>query len=166
MSVSRYLPRVRLLLLWGLELLLCCCHGLAAEASPSSGGGVIYPPLTEDIDGMAETPLFVGLIESYDPAHPDQLLRSVGTIVGTEMALDHINANPSILPGYRLYYNFINSQVCYHTAANMEKVNFYEVNSAWMLHAILFLKYHMSISTVQSPAGSRCNTETGFEQAH
>ena len=113
MSVFGYLLRVRLIvLLWGLELLLCCCNGPAAEASPSSGSGVIYPPLTEDSDGTAETPLFVGVIESYDPAHPDQQLRSVGTIVGTEIALDHINANPSILPGYRLHYNFINSQVC------------------------------------------------------
>ena len=113
MSVSGYLPRVRLIvLLRALELLLCWCNGPAAEASPSSGNGVIYPPLTEDSDGTAETPLFVGLIESYDPAHPDRLLKSVGTIIGTEIALDHINADPSILPGYRLHYNFINSQVC------------------------------------------------------
>ena len=110
MIVSGYLPRVRLIvLLWRLELLLCWYNGPAAEASPSSGSGVIYPPLTEDSDGTAETPLFVGLIESYDPAHPDQQLKSV---VGTEIALDHINADPSILPGYRLHYNFINSQVC------------------------------------------------------
>ena len=56
-------------------------------------------------------PLFVGLIQSYDPSLSDEQLNSVGTIVGAEIALDHINSDPSMLPGYSLHYYFIHSQV-------------------------------------------------------
>ena len=57
------------------------------------------------------TSLYFGLIQSYDPSDPDEQLGSVGTIVGTEIALDHINADDSLLPGYRLHFNFANSPV-------------------------------------------------------
>ena len=59
-----------------------------------------------------KVPLYVGLIQSYDPSRPDAQLDSIGTIVGTEIALDHINADERMLPGYRLHYSFVGSQVC------------------------------------------------------
>ena len=73
-----------------------------------SGTGVVYPP--EDV-ADTRTKLVVGLVQSYDPSARDERLGAIGTVVGTELALDHINADDSILPGYRLHYNFINSQV-------------------------------------------------------
>ena len=74
----------------------------------------IYPAPDDVASGSGSedvTALYVGLIQSYDPTARDEQLGAVGTVVGTEIALDHINANESMLPGYRLHYNFINSQV-------------------------------------------------------
>lgn len=86
-------------------LLLCSMCGLTIAYGNK---GVIYPPTAETTD----IPLYVGLVQSYDPSLPDEVLDSVGTVVGTEIALDHINADATMLPGYSLHYNFINSPVC------------------------------------------------------
>ena len=76
---------------------------------------LIYPPLPDQSgSGLKEyTPLYVGLIESYDPSLPDDQLSAVGTVVGAEIAMDHINADTAMLPGYSLHFNFVNSQVQY-----------------------------------------------------
>ena len=81
--------------------LLCCCCGEPTSVA-DIGAGVIYPPLlpTTDAEGSAnetttKKPLFVGLIQSYDPSLEDEQLNSVGTIVGAEIALDHINSDAS-----------------------------------------------------------------------
>ena len=90
-----------------LLLLLICC-------APSSATRGIYPPVPEPLDEAAPLPLYVGLIESYDASLPDDQLGAVGTVVGAEIALDHINADARMLPGYSLHFNFINSQVYAH----------------------------------------------------
>ena len=38
--------------------------------------------------------------------------RSSGTIPGVQAALDQINSDPTILPGYQLHYTLTDSQVC------------------------------------------------------
>lgn len=84
------------LYMWLLATLLLCSIVSAA----------VYPQEVKD----EKIPLYVGLIQSYDP-EIDKQLNGVGTVVGTEIALDHINADETMLPGYRLHYNFINSPV-------------------------------------------------------
>ena len=87
------------------------CFLLLSRCFPATAEGSIYPP-REDATATELEPLYVGLIESYDPAEADPQLGAVGTVVGAEIALDHINADPRMLPGYSLHLNFINSQVC------------------------------------------------------
>ena len=101
-----------------LPLYVCALAALAA-LSPYDlllSEAAIYPALDDVASGSGdsdEKSLYVGLIESYDPNARDEQLGAVGTVVGTEIALDHINANESMLPGYRLHYNFVNSQVSF-----------------------------------------------------
>ena len=38
--------------------------------------------------------------------------RSSGTIPGVQVALDQINKDPTLLPGYQLHYTLTDSQVC------------------------------------------------------
>ena len=38
--------------------------------------------------------------------------RSSGAIPGVQVALDQINSNPTLLPGYQLHYTLTDSQVC------------------------------------------------------
>ena len=100
-----------------MSLALCVCVLGALAALPPfclASGLDIYPVRDGATAGSGDeevTELFVGLIQSYDPNARDEQLDAVGTVVGTEIALDHINANQSMLPGYRLHYNFINAQV-------------------------------------------------------
>ena len=100
-----------------MSLPLCVCALAALAALPPfclTSELNIYPERDGVSAGSGDedvTPLYVGLIQSYDPTARDEQLGSVGTVVGTEIALDHINANESMLPGYRIHYNFINSQV-------------------------------------------------------
>ena len=79
-------------------------------------GVAIYPEEDDGGSGSGDervTSLYVGLVQSYDPTARDKQLGAVGTVVGTEIALDHINADERMLPGYRLHYNFVNSQVSF-----------------------------------------------------
>ena len=38
--------------------------------------------------------------------------RTSGTIPGVQVALDQINSDPTLLPGYQLHYTLTDSQVC------------------------------------------------------
>jgi len=96
----------------GLFLILHPLLLLAAIIITGAERAAIYPVV--DYESQSEdgkVPLYVGLIQSYDPSSPDAQLDSTGTIVGTEIALDHINADESMLPGYRLHYSFVGSPV-------------------------------------------------------
>ena len=55
----------------------------------------IYPP--ETMPG--KTPLYFGLLQSFGGQY-----NSSGSIPGVELALDRINANPSVLRDYSLHY--------------------------------------------------------------
>ena len=45
------------------------------------------------------TPLYFGLLQSFGGTYD-----SSGTIPGVELALDYINRNQTLLPGYTLHY--------------------------------------------------------------
>ena len=64
----------------------------------------IYPPVNES-DGR--TPLYFAHMLSFGGDN----YRSVGALPGTQLALDYINSQPSILPGYSLHYTLTDSQV-------------------------------------------------------
>ena len=52
-------------------------------------------------------PLFFGLLSSFSGVY-----QSSGCIPAVKIALDEINNDSSILPGYSLHYTLKNSQVC------------------------------------------------------
>jgi len=66
----------------------------------------VYPPVSADeADGRIK-PLFFALMMSFG-----RILKSSGTIPGVQAALDGINSDPTLLPGYKLHYTLTDSQV-------------------------------------------------------
>ena len=63
----------------------------------------IYPPVN---DTDSRTPLHFALVLSFGGDYT-----SVGVLPGVQIALDYINNEPSILPGYTLHYTLTDSQV-------------------------------------------------------
>ena len=63
----------------------------------------IYPPVNES-DGR--TPLFYAAVFSFGGDYV-----SIAALPGIQIALDYINSEPSILPGYTLHYTLMDSQV-------------------------------------------------------
>ena len=64
----------------------------------------VYPPVN-DTDGR--TPLYFALVLSFGGSY-----KSIGAVPGVQIALDYVNSEPSILPGYSLHYTLTDSQVC------------------------------------------------------
>ena len=77
----------------------------------------IYPPYNET---DPRTPLTFALLHSFGGSFV-----SSGAVAGVQVALDVINSNPEILPGYSLHYTLTDSRV-------KNKVKF-----AWTIHAEL-----------------------------
>ncbi|CAI8039799.1 Gamma-aminobutyric acid type B receptor subunit 1 [Geodia barretti] len=69
----------------------------------------IYPPVN-DTDGR--TPLYFATVLSFGGSS----YKSVGALPGIQIALDYINREPSILPGYSLHYTLTDSQCNRQTA--------------------------------------------------
>ena len=67
------------------------------------GDNQFYPPLNES-DGLK--PLVFGLIMSFGGSFD-----SSGAVPGVRVALDRINNDNSLLPGYSLHYALSDSQV-------------------------------------------------------
>ena len=76
----------------------------------------VYPPTNISIDQFSckpdlslnkTCPLFIQLIMSFGGSYV-----SSGVVPGIQIALDHINAFPDILPGYTLHYTLQDSDVC------------------------------------------------------
>ena len=103
----------------------CYCSRLSSRALLRRGSsfGFVYPDPANATE--TRTSLYVGLIQSYDPTKLDDQLDSVGTVVGAELAVQHINANDTILQGYTLHYNFINSQVCFRLSVQVNFVVYF-----------------------------------------
>ena len=63
----------------------------------------IYPPVNDSDD---RTRLFYAVVLSFGGDYT-----SIGALPGVQIALDYINSEPSILPGYTLHYTLMDSQV-------------------------------------------------------
>ena len=69
----------------------------------------IYPPLDMQISNCTveeRVPLYFGLMMSFGGD-----VKSSGAIPGVQVALDAINNQPDLLPGYTLHYTLTDSQV-------------------------------------------------------
>ena len=63
----------------------------------------VYPPVN-DTDDL--TDIYFALMLSFGGDYV-----SIGALPGVQIALDYINSEPSILPGYSLHYTLTDSQV-------------------------------------------------------
>ena len=72
----------------------------------------VYPPVNASLDEHCTPekngtcPLFLALLMSFGGA-----ARSSGVIPGIQIALDQINNDSTILPGYTLHYTLMDTQV-------------------------------------------------------
>ena len=63
----------------------------------------VYPPIDEN---DARTPLHFALLQSFGSE-----FNGSGSVAGLRVALDRINSDPTLLPGYSLHYTLTDSQV-------------------------------------------------------
>ncbi len=85
----------------------------------------VYPPADISVDQQSCTPdtannltcpLFVALLMSFGGAYT-----SSGVVPAIQVALDQINSEPSMLPGYTLHYTLKDSQVVGYLATGAGK---------------------------------------------
>ena len=70
----------------------------------------VYPDPRDDDMLQGRTPLYFSLIQSL--GGPLSQFDASGSVAGVKIALDRINNDSSLLPGYTLHYTFANSKVC------------------------------------------------------
>ena len=63
----------------------------------------IYPPVNES---DTRTPLYFALLQSFGGQY-----NGSGAVAGLQVALDRINSDPTLLPGYSLHYTLTDTQV-------------------------------------------------------
>ena len=63
----------------------------------------IYPPVDENDTRM---PLYFALLQSFGSEY-----NGSGSVAGLQVALDRINSDSTLLPGYSLHYTLTDSQV-------------------------------------------------------
>jgi len=66
----------------------------------------VYPPVTADEPAGGPKSVYFALMMSFGGN-----FKSSGTIPGVQAALDRINSDPTMLPGYKLHYTLTDSQV-------------------------------------------------------
>ena len=63
----------------------------------------VYPPVDEN---DTRTPLYFALLQSFGGDY-----NGSGSVAGLQVALDRINSDPTLLPGYSLHYTLTDTQV-------------------------------------------------------
>ena len=63
----------------------------------------IYPRVDEN---DTRTPLYFALLQSFGGQY-----NGSGAVAGLQVALDRINSDPTLLPGYTLHYTLTDTQV-------------------------------------------------------
>ena len=63
----------------------------------------MYPPVDEN---DTRTPLYFALLQSFGGQY-----NGSGAVAGLQVALDRINRDPTLLPGYTLHYTLTDTQV-------------------------------------------------------
>ena len=71
----------------------------------------IYPPVNEN---DTRTPLHFALLQSFGSEY-----NGSGSVAGLQVALDRINSDPTLLPGYSLHYTLTDSQVMHNPVYNI-----------------------------------------------
>ena len=102
-----------------------CCQESPAHLDTSYNVGPyrhIYPPANISEDQQAclpdpasgsTCPLYVALLMSFGGA-----FTSSGFVPAIQLALDQINSDPAMLPGYTLHYTLKDSQVCIYSSCS------------------------------------------------
>ena len=70
----------------------------------------VYPDPRDEEVLQGRTPLYFSLFQSL--GGPFSQFDASGSVAGVKIALDRINNDSSLLPGYTLHYTFANSKVC------------------------------------------------------
>lgn len=91
-------------------LLLCLASSTNAQYLRPDTVSVLqeYPPLSDPGGGATDDriSIYLALMQSFGGSYT-----SAGVIPGIQVALDEINANSSILPGYKVHYHLTDTQV-------------------------------------------------------
>jgi len=90
-------------------ILLLLFFKLVGSETTQSNYLEVYPDPADSDVLQGRVPLYFGLIISL--SGPQSLFDSSGSVVGVKVALDRINNDTSILPGYTLHYTFTDSKV-------------------------------------------------------
>lgn len=84
--------------------ILCLLQGSIVLAEDPWPYLQIYPSVNET---NSQIPLYIAVVLSSD----GDGFESIGALPGIQIALDYINNEPSLLPGYSLHYTFLDSEV-------------------------------------------------------
>lgn len=85
------------------EMLRLVCVVAASWLAIACAYKEVYPPVDSN---ASTTPLYLALMMSFGGG-----FNSSGTVPAIKIALDRVNQDPSLLPGYSLHYTLLDSQV-------------------------------------------------------
>ena len=90
-------------------LLFCLSYASPRSFDPVNDYLDVYPDPNDSQILQGRTPLYFSLIQSL--GGPLSLYDGSGSIAGVKVALDAINNDITLLPGYTLHYTFSDSKV-------------------------------------------------------
>ena len=155
-----------------LSLLLLSANNFAVQCSSLSYDPEdyldVYPDPQDPGVLMGRTPLHFALIQSL--GGPDSQLDGSGTLAGVKVALDSINNDSSLLPGYTLHYTFTNSKVelCLSLTVKLQFtfILYLQCNRTVSLKALHSQLFHEPKKLAVVGAGCSVATEPTAEISH